>query len=545
MDAPKFTVNYDVVQAYQRDSYKNFIEKVVQQLQQNNLILRRIRDMSSVLLPESGAINWFHIELRNGSAAQTITLRIKASNLYTLAYRSSNNNTWFQLNGLNIPNAVTLPFSEVYGDKILEEMLIGREQLTGAVSFLSSTNSQSDMSLVEKWFKLLWVMISEATRFRSILTLTTKWLEDTDGKSGKLDTVSLKRIHCWSDLSAEVLKCEAIGGRLFDPDNKLPKDAINIHSFEEAINELRVLKYFKVSPTKVSPLQFVRQLLAGVGEAELYEEGQILLEVFDVVLNTPNNNNAEIYGTISVTDGLGCQYIYNCSSEIDKYLQHLGNESSPSCISLRLSGPTRPISAYGHFSISFDLISKGKTKEMEVEGTFNWSSFASNIEYDAPMSAEIIPTGNTNNHMLINYAVVTNAVPATVKLELLSGDYCIYGKVDNTINIHGIVYARTYLGSVLLFHRSPAEASTVKVGEPIPLDRSIVVVPLGCHVTIDATLFYDNDKLANKDTSTQLVQIVNDSAKFDAQGSGTSGNNLQGEGSNGQVKVNIEWNVYN
>ncbi|XP_057958613.1 uncharacterized protein LOC131151386 [Malania oleifera] len=205
-------------------------------------------------------------------------------------------------------------------------------------------------------------------------------------------------------------------------------------------------------------------------------EGQPLVELFSVTLNG-TDSEIYLYGTITVTDGLLCQYIYD------------RNRNNPEPIyagdTILLNGPPRSISAVDSFTIDVDLADENKVSSNgEIsygQGSWNVYLTATN-EYDKPLSMDI---EGKNGSVTLSYIVFSNAVEATVQVTLIHAD----GK--NTAEVFGLITARSDKvsnESMLFWKTSNENDLQVNLNGPIPLLRSAVAVPLDSSLIIRAEL---------------------------------------------------------
>jgi hypothetical protein len=272
----------------------------------------------------------------------------------------------------------------------------------------------------------------------------------------------------------------------------LPINATEINTVEQAVAILGVLLGGSITVLFRQP------------QAEA--QGQPMVEVFSVRINHINGENpTSLYGTITVTDGLGSQYIYNREKEDSKSI-HPGDN-------VFLTGPARSISAYDSFTINLALIDKNTDHEVS-KGQISWNVYNTTNEYDKLLSEDV---HGEYGSVTVNYVVLSDAVEATVEvtLENEAADN-IYGRL--TIS-NGV----SEFESVLVRKTKVEEDIDVRAGESIRLSRSVVAVPLNSALTIS----YDDE-------------IAKTTARFPAQLAGTSEKIISGK--HGEINVKVNWN---
>ncbi|XP_030518703.1 uncharacterized protein LOC115732176 [Rhodamnia argentea] len=142
--------------------------------------------------------------------------------------------------------------------------------------------------------------------------------------------------------------------------------------------------------------------------------GRPLVEVFSVELRL-NNPGGKLYGIITVTDGVGCQYIYNRKSQ--------KRDEGDSGSAALLNGPAGGISALGGFTIDVDLMD-------DIKGQFSWNVYDVTNVYDRLLQENV--NGNTGS-AIVKYAVFLDAAVAIVEVILFNGDgndrAYVYGQI--------------------------------------------------------------------------------------------------------------------
>lgn len=521
-----FTVEYNASEGGS-GNYMQFIENL---RSHNELTTRYVRNRPVLpqLRTEATRIEWFHVILRatdQNGVAHHITLRIRTDTLYLDAYQTEDGQ-WFEFANL-ITGSRRLGFGSDYGDQ-LGQILIGRDPLLSAINYLATSNNDN-RDKTRRLLMVLFVMICEATRFNSIshefiADLIHRNINSTQldgyGEGEGLDDTERARRHRymeqiggWGNLSEEVLRSDATGGHSFTP---FPD--MGITTFEIAIAVLGMLRFYCWAGDRHSGDRHPRS----DDETEVCGAGRPSMEVYHLVItNIDNENPGDLYGTIKVTDGKGTQYIYN-RSRSDYESIYPGDHAT-------LTGPTRVVSALDTFMVDFDLKDKDADLSPDdeiVKELVSWNFFDLDNVYDTIISRGV--SGKYGNASFV-YAVLNNAVAATIRVTLINGDG------ENPANVYGKLTAYTSKfqdNQIVLFEKNSSNYVNIRPGELVPLLRSTAAVILGSSLVIDASL-WDQDTLSPDD------EIAKGIATFPAKISGTSEQNISGK--YGEVKVTIDW----
>ena len=191
-------------------------------------------------------------------------------------------------------------------------------------------------------------------------------------------------------------------------------------------------------------------------------QGQPLVEVFSVSFKQGDEPPA---GTVSVFDGKRGQIIYSSDNPFPRTQRSGG---------LPLTGPYRAISADGSVAFVLDLSSSPTEIFLDV--------YDEATKYDQRLTS-------SDGRVVVTYALLSNAAEATVEVRLL-GQHA--GRT-----VGGTVVAQTDLGEVVLF--DDADGASVCTGREeeqtglVPLNRSIVAVPLASSLTVVVDLVVNPD----------------------------------------------------
>ncbi|KAL7265713.1 hypothetical protein ACSBR1_003489 [Camellia fascicularis] len=197
--------------------------------------------------------------------------------------------------------------------------------------------------------------------------------------------------------------------------------------------------------------------------------GRPMVEVFSVRIN--HIDGEKLYGTITVTDGLSTQSIYNRSR--DHY------ESISLGQTTLLTGPARSISASDSFTI--DVALKDKDKLSPDDDVSKW--FGDGQLRSVEESAR-------------GYC----------------GSYARRPSGKNSLPVYGLLTARNgnFMNESVLFRKKSDEHVDVRPEQSIPLSRSVVAVPSNSSLIVWAVLMDHNGEIAKG------------TAEFPAQLSGTA-----------------------
>ena len=266
-------------------------------------------------------------------------------------------------------------------------------------------------------------------------------------------------------------------------------------------NPMYKFRPVKISDTEIKTVEQAVTILGIILRVPL-TQGQSLVEVFSVRIN---DIAGSLYGTITVTDGLGSQYIYYRENE-DSEAIHQGDN-------VFLTRPARSISAYDSFTINLALMDKNTGHEVS-KGQILWNVYNTTNEYDKLLSEDV---HGQYGSVTVNYAVLSNAVKATVEVthENKAADN-IYGRLTASNGV-------SEFENVLFRKTKVEENMDVRAGESTGLSRSVVAVPLNSALTV-----------------TSDDEIAKTTAHFPTQLAGTSEKIISGK--HGEIKVKVTWN---
>uniref|UniRef100_A0A0D9UX73 rRNA N-glycosylase n=1 Tax=Leersia perrieri TaxID=77586 RepID=A0A0D9UX73_9ORYZ len=241
---PLFTVTFN---ASGRDNYNDFINSIRRQVANP----RHFSHNRPVLPPaEEPPRRWFHVVLR--STTRTLTLAVRADNLYLEGFRSSDGTWWELTRGIiGGGNATYAGFGGSYSNLLGEtdrmiDVTLGPEEMAHAIDTLAArTRGGAAAGQREKVsVATILLMVNEAVRFVTVAGMVAGLMDPrAKVKSGKINAKLKEQVNGWKDLSRALLIMDAL--QLEDPDdgkNKKPdaKKAEDERKAWEAAQKLAV-----------------------------------------------------------------------------------------------------------------------------------------------------------------------------------------------------------------------------------------------------------------------------------------------------------------
>ncbi|KAJ6420665.1 hypothetical protein OIU84_028090 [Salix udensis] len=509
------------VQTSTRVGYRDFIEKL-----RVRLGVRFSHNRPVLAVQQEPPTRFFDLVIRTND--HSVRFRLRMDNLYLIGYQMQNGR-WLEFNnetGVHLIGAQGTEFLGFNGSYISLLRAAGLEWKDVRVGFynlgygINQLATSTTGKIRARYLIVVIMMICESTRLIPISDYMAANFDNSHGTSsadyndgnrnqeGQIqDWIDLVR--AWGALSAALLRADAYPDESFELSNKVkfPPNRI-IRNIPEAAAILGIL----LGPRSMT-----------------FDDGQCfsglpLVEVFSVRIdNIDGEDPGDLYGTITVDDGLNIEYIYNRASSNPESIKPGQNAS--------LTGPSQYILAIGNVTIKLLLTDKDTWSWHDeiVNKDISWDASEIGNVYDKPIFQELV---GKNGSVTVNYAVLRNAVAATIFVTLEQGG-------ESTPNIYGQVYAHydnwedDPKTTCLLFNRSSDDYVDVRLGQAIPLLRSVVAVPLDGSLIVKASL-YDHDTLSGDD------EIAKGAVEFPAQMSGTSSEEIKGEDGN-YVRVTVYW----
>ncbi|KAM3436910.1 hypothetical protein NHJ13734_004874 [Beauveria thailandica] len=470
------------------------------------------------LNPTADTVDWFDLGLHTGGF--TITVRLRADNLYLLAYRVEPfpNSNWRALSDAQqlVPGSTALPSGFTYSrletqaDLRRPELPLGLSALRGAVSYLAThqenPSNQEEKKSLAKALLVVVQMLSEALRFRLIGDHVAAESAQITERMGRLE-------NDWADISEAVLRSDTTytdSTPLLANENQMQKWELRTLAAAIAILGLAL------QPSLPGPR--LMEMKTRQDQCGATPQGRTLLEVYFVRIdNIDNEDPGDLYGSITATDALGTDTLW----KQDPSLSIKPGQDVP------LTGPSRPISGSGAFSIDLDLWDHDSFPDPSPDdqvalGSVQWNPEDPSNKYNTAHYQQI--TGSSGSAS-VRYAVLQRAVIAQFSVVLVKGD-------ENPDDVCGTITASNGIDKVVLFDVACESGKTVSVneGNPVPLQRPVLAVPLDDPVTIKAHL-WDFDRGSRND------EIANGSEMFAAK----ADTKKTISGASGGVDVNVEW----
>ncbi|KAI1824946.1 ribosome-inactivating protein [Xylaria intraflava] len=455
-----------------------------------------------------------------------IRLSLRRSNLYVVGFRNEAGAQWFEVseNAASphlVPGSTFLGFDGSYTELQRDathrrDIELGYQALVGAINELRNLNgrpSGDQIKRVKRALIIIIEMISESARFARICDLLFQnW---DGGLTPSTDNLVVEMENEWSDLSDAVLHYRQNGETGWN------YSLINPFGITDYYGAAALLAMLLVRQT--GPGARMKREVADthLGTARYpwddYPHGRALVEVFWLRIdNIDGENPGDLYGTVTATDGLSSQYLFNLGKS--NYVS-----ISPGQFAL-LTGPSRCISALGEYTLKVDLWDYDSLSPDDsiANGEVSWNPFNKNT-YNQLVDWEIPgPYGKAT----MRYIVLDNASQALLEIVLINGDG------EDPANVYGNIGANNGSDDIELFRKSSDEYVDVRPNTDIPLLRNAIAVPVHGELKVTA-LLYDQDSLSPDD------EIANGTAFFTPK-------ILQSEkqtitGAYGSIEVRVTW----
>eukprot|EP00268_Persea_americana_P046384 TRINITY_DN4778_c0_g1_i1.p1 TRINITY_DN4778_c0_g1~~TRINITY_DN4778_c0_g1_i1.p1 ORF type:complete len:540 (+),score=57.48 TRINITY_DN4778_c0_g1_i1:3430-5049(+) len=517
------------VQTSTRGGYRTFIEKLRVRLGVRSSHNRPA--LAVQVVPPQRPTRFFDLVIRTND--HSVRFRLRMDNLYLIGYQMEDRQ-WLEFdNEYNVhlileQGTTFLGFDGSYprlanvADLNMEEIRVGFYNLGYGINQLATSR---DWKIRARYLIVVIMMICESTRLIPIFdymatnfdnshgTSSSDYYFDNRNREGQIQPWITDLVRAWYSFSAALLRADAYPDESFQLRRnvvRLPPDNREIRTIAQAAGILGILLglCFRGSGPRRSPRM-------------TFDEGQCflglpLVEVFSVRIdNIDGEDPGQLYGTITVNDGLNIEYIYNRTSSNPESIKPGQNAS--------LTGPSQSILAIGNFTIKLLLTDKDEWSwdDEIINKDISWDASEIGNVYDKPIFQKL--DGNRGS-VTVNYAVLRDAVAARITVTLEEGG-------ESTANVYGQVHAHYNDNwedpntTCLLFNRSSGDYVDVRRWQTIPLLRSVVAVPLNGSLIVKASL-YDYDTFSGDD------EIAKGAVEFPAEMSGTSFKQIQGEDGN-------------
>ncbi|KAL3567324.1 hypothetical protein D5086_029975 [Populus alba] len=508
------------VQTSTRGGYQHFIEKL-----RDRLGVRFSHNRPALAVQEEPPTRFFNLVIRTND--HSVRFRLRMDNLYLIGYQMENGQ-WLEFNNETSAHLIGeqgtefLGFNGSYNSLLnvagltMEEVTVGFYNLVHGINQLATS---TDGRIRARYLIGVIMMICESARLIPISDYIAPNF-DNRNREGQIQPWITTLVRTWGAFSAALLRADAYPDESFQlRENvvQLLPDGREIGTIFQAAEILGILLglCFRNSGQRRFP-----RMTFDDGQCFL---GLPLVEVFSVRIdNIDGEDPGDLYGTITVNDGLNIEYIYNRTSSNPESIKPGQNAS--------LTGPSQSILAIGSFTIKLLLTDKDTWSwdDEIVNKDISWDACEIGNVYDKPIFQELV---GKNGSVTVNYAVLRNAVAARITVTMEEGG-------ESTANVYGQVYAHydnweDPKTTCLLFNRSSDDYVDVRRWQAIPLLRSVVAVPLNGSLIVKASL-YDHDTFSGDD------EIAKGAVEFPAQMSGTSFKQIQGEDGN-YVTVTVYW----
>lgn len=533
---PEFVEKFDLDADGDPDNYRDFIVRLRQRVTQGIEAVHIQQQGTDEVLtikvlpdpPNAAVPRVFDVELHTGRGAQdqALTLRIQMHDLYILGYRAGQG-SWHEFaNGRKkplIPGAKLLQEKGNY-DKLEANAKVengragiplGLRPLQHAIHELFRIENSSEATAIQARAHSLIViiqMISESMRIYPMLEhIHAHWYDASAPPANVLDLETE-----WGTDSGRIRDYAR------DPTASPRPNTEGQHSSIEFLIvsfALLLSRHHYHGGSGPRLLQAV-DMETTASQALIAPDGRPLAEVFSVcILKIDNENEGDLYGTITATDCLQSYFIYKRDKE----------NSEP--ISVRdyatLTGPSRALSAADNFIIDVNLKDHDYISfDDEVSrGQIEWNAYDYTNVYDEIQTLEI--NGEYGSTQL-RYAVMSNAAEALVDVVLINGDD------ENPAGVYGKVYAMntSFNDEIELFRKSDGNPEQVYPKASIPLLRPAVVVPMDASLKIRVDL-WDYDKLSPDD------KIARGTVEFKPEIYHSVHKSIKGD--YGEVDVRVTW----
>ncbi|KAF7061899.1 hypothetical protein CFC21_068554 [Triticum aestivum] len=210
---PRFVASFDVESS---DKYTSFIAGIRSRLANTKHYSHDVPVLPPADPPGTPPRRWFHVVLRTRTS--TLTLAIRADNLYLEGFRSSNG-AWWELTPRIIAGATHLGFGGTYRDLLgdtdkLAGVALGPQQMAEAVNALAGrtaadAGSGAKQQQAREAVVALLLMVNEAARFQTVSGFVAGLMHPRAAKNKGAITGEMKaQVNGWQDLSAALLKTD-------------------------------------------------------------------------------------------------------------------------------------------------------------------------------------------------------------------------------------------------------------------------------------------------------------------------------------------------
>ncbi|XP_054779246.1 uncharacterized protein LOC129287113 [Prosopis cineraria] len=528
----EFTVEINI-ETSTRGGYRNFIQNLRTQLG-----VRSSHNRPALAVQQNPPNRFFDLVLRTND--HSVRFRLRMDNLYLLGYQMESGQ-WLELDNHDenqqLVHLITESGTQFLGfdgsyeglERVAHQSLlntrVGFHNLVYAINQLAGTTNWEARA---RSLIVVIMMFCEATRLIPVFDYMAENFHNSSDTNrnteGTIQPWIIDLVRSWYRLSAALLRADAYPQERFHllPNNiRIPPNNRQIRTLAEALEILGILLglcFIGSGPKRLPRM---------ASEEEQCFLGIPLLQVFSVRMNNIDSEDpGQLYGTITIDDGLYTRFIYNRTR---------GNyESISPGQNVTLIGPPESVSAFGNVNIKLLLTDKDivSADDAIMNEDISWDAANIGHVYDKLIAKKL---DSSRGSVTVNYAVLRNAVAARVTISVEEGgeyDVEVYGQAS-------AYYNNWDQGSddatCLLFKRSSNDYVEVRRWQTIPLLRSVIAVPLSSSLKVSARL-YDHDPISADD------EIANGTVEFPVPDKipDTSFKRVDGQDGN-YVTVTVYW----
>lgn len=484
---------------------------------------------------------WLRVRMQDGGDTE-ITLWVRTDNLYVVGFEGTGtwefgrrgDRDWQQL----LSGSQPLGFDGGYTGNNLGDLItgpppgrqqradLGRQQLVDGIRGLAAYTGGGGQQL-RSWLRTMVVTISESIRSQQVCSYVGDLLRDSS--SGWLTDKLICIIRNWEKVS----QCLILSANNpSDPDipdlfRCLRAKGVCGNTYEA--RQVVAIVYHGPSTSHQQQQQARARRSSssndgGGAKVDDVATGLTFVEVLAVQVDSGGEDRCDLYGTATLDDGLDPVDVFRREWSST---QPLAGTRGPA----EMTGPARAIWAYDEVVFDLDLLSRGTVADMSPDdqvskGQVVWNAHQKpESAYNTPKECTV--EGGYGASATIRYAVLTNAVVATVAVALPNGRD-LYGSIMGWSS-------SLYQHKMPLFKTERRDCVSLHAGDAIPLLRTVVIVPLVSYLYVEADL-WGRSVLA--DTSPD-DHIADDKAWFNACLSAVQNKDISGP--NGNVTVYVTW----
>ncbi|CAI9756648.1 unnamed protein product [Fraxinus pennsylvanica] len=313
------------VQTSNRGDYRTFIEKLRVKLGE-----RFSHNRPALAIQENPPTRFFNLLIRTND--HFVRFRFRMDNLYLIGYQMESGQ-WLEFKNRTCVHLIQeqgttfLRFGGNYNRLAnvaglnMEQITVGFYNLGYGINQLATSTARE---IRARYLIVVIMMICESTRLIPILDYMATNFDNSHGtgsydynaenrnREGQIQPWITVLVRAWDSFSGALLRADAYPNESFQLRKnvvQLPPDNREIQTIAQAAEILGILLGHCFRPS--GPGRFPR-MTSDEGQCFL---GLPLVEVFSVRIdNIDGEDPGQLYGTITVNDGLNIEYIYNRTS---------------------------------------------------------------------------------------------------------------------------------------------------------------------------------------------------------------------------------------